>query len=90
MSKFVVKQKNGNNVVHWKNLSKAVTNAVRFLDNVIDATPYFFDKNKIHQKNERRIGLGTMGLAEMLMLMKIRCVVCYVCNVCNTYNLILN
>ena len=73
MPKFVVKQKNDTNIVHWKNLSKAVTNAVRFLDNVIDTTPYFFDKNKIQQINERRIGLGTMGLAEMLMLLKIRC-----------------
>ena len=73
MPKFVVKQKNDTNIVHWKNLSKAVTNAVRFLDNVIDTTPYFCDKNKIQQINERRIGLGTMGLAEMLMLLKIRC-----------------
>ena len=39
---------------------------MRFLDNVIDVTPYFFERNEAVQKAERRIGLGTMGLGEML------------------------
>jgi ribonucleoside-diphosphate reductase alpha chain len=58
--------------VDWDNLGRAVRYAVRFLDNVIDATPYFFEENKQQQLGERRVGLGTMGLAEMLIRLKIR------------------
>ena len=56
-----------NKLIDWEALEDSVRSAVRFLDNVIDATPYFFDENKDQQKRERRIGLGTMGLAEMLI-----------------------
>jgi ribonucleoside-diphosphate reductase alpha chain len=58
--------------VDWENLRQAVRYAVRFLDNVIDATPYFFEENKAQQLSERRVGLGTMGLADMLIQLKIR------------------
>ncbi|RME73960.1 MAG: hypothetical protein D6784_10975, partial [Chloroflexi bacterium] len=58
--------------VDWDTLRRAVRYAVRFLDNVIDATPYFFAENKRQQLSERRVGLGTMGLAEMLIRLKIR------------------
>lgn len=58
--------------VAWDDLGKAVRYAVRFLDNVIDATPYFFDQNYAQQKAERRVGLNTMGLAEMLIRLGIR------------------
>jgi ribonucleoside-diphosphate reductase alpha chain len=67
LSKFVDK---GN--VDWDSLRKGVHYAVRFLDNIIDTTPYFFDVNKDQQMSERRIGLGTMGLAEMMISLKIR------------------
>ena len=59
--------------VAWADLDRAVTYATRFLDNVIDATPYFFEENKQTQSAERRIGLGTMGIAELM----IRCGVRY-------------
>jgi ribonucleoside-diphosphate reductase alpha chain len=58
--------------VAWDELGKAVRYAVRFLDDVIDATPYFFDENYAQQKAERRVGLNTMGLAEMLIRLGIR------------------
>src|SRR5262249_42042720 len=58
--------------VDWENLGTAVRYAVRFLDDVIDATPYFFSENQKQQKSERRVGLNTMGLAEMLIRLKIR------------------
>jgi ribonucleoside-diphosphate reductase alpha chain len=53
--------------VAWDELGTAVRYAVRFLDNVIDAGPYFFEENREQQLSERRVGLGTMGLAEMLI-----------------------
>lgn len=67
LAKFVV-----NEEVDWTALAETVRISVRFLDNVIDATPYHFVENKENQMNERRVGLGTMGLAEMLIKLKIR------------------
>ena len=61
-----------NGDVNWELLGECVSTAVRFLDNVIDTTPYFLPENEKVQMEERRIGLGTMGLAELLIKMKIR------------------
>ncbi len=58
--------------VLWNDLKQTVSYAVRFQDDVIDATPYFFDENKNQQMGERRVGLGTLGLAEMLIYKQIR------------------
>ena len=58
--------------VAWDDLKKAVRLGVRFLDNVIDVTPYFFERNEAVQKAERRVGLGTMGLGEMLIRLGLR------------------
>jgi len=67
LARFVVKGK-----VDWEDLGKVVRYAVRFLDNVIDNTPYFFEANRKQQQSERRVGLGTMGLAEMMIRLRIR------------------
>ncbi|MBI2411325.1 MAG: hypothetical protein HYV32_05530 [Candidatus Kerfeldbacteria bacterium] len=53
-------------------LKETVHTAIRFLDNVIDSTPYFFKENEEMQKKIRRTGLGTMGLGDALIKMKIR------------------
>lgn len=46
---------------------------VRFQDNVIDADVYIFDEiKKVQLEGERRIGLGTMGLGDALIKMKLR------------------
>ena len=66
LSQFVV-----DGEVLWDDLGRTVASSVRFLDNVIDDTPYFYDENKEQQQSERRIGLGTMGLADMLIKLKI-------------------
>ena len=41
--------------------------SMRFLDNVVDATEYFFEENARAQLGTRRTGLGTMGLADALI-----------------------
>ncbi|GGG22123.1 adenosylcobalamin-dependent ribonucleoside-diphosphate reductase [Paenibacillus abyssi] len=61
-----------NHDVDWKELSKVTRWSVRFLDNVIDKTPYHFEENEKNQKKERRVGLGTMGLAELMIKLEIR------------------
>ncbi len=58
--------------VKWAELGETVRIATRFLDNVIDATPYFFDENEAQQKSERRVGLNSIGLAEMMIKLGIR------------------
>ena len=58
--------------VDWETLRQTVHTAIRFMDNVIDATPYAFEENKKAQLNVRRVGLGTMGLADFLIKMKVR------------------
>ena len=60
------------NDVAWDELDKATRYATRFLDNVIDTTPYFFDENRDTQQNERRVGLGTMGIAELMLSLGVR------------------
>ncbi|UVI27927.1 adenosylcobalamin-dependent ribonucleoside-diphosphate reductase [Paenibacillus spongiae] len=61
-----------NHDVAWDELAKVTRYSVRFLDNVIDATPYHFEENERNQKLERRIGLGSMGLAELMIKLGIR------------------
>lgn len=69
LSKFYDEEKHD---VAWEELAKVVHYSVRFLDNVIDKTPYHFPENEANQKNERRIGLGSMGLAELMIRLGIR------------------
>jgi ribonucleoside-diphosphate reductase alpha chain len=56
----------------WAELEKAIAVAVRFLDDVIEVTPYFHGDIEHLQKSERRIGLGTMGLSELLIRLGLR------------------
>ncbi|MBI1281814.1 MAG: ribonucleoside-diphosphate reductase [Anaerolineaceae bacterium] len=58
--------------VNWDDLDKTARYSTRFLDNVIDSTPYFFDENKQQQLSERRVGLNNMGLAELMVKLEIR------------------
>ena len=55
----------------WEQLAKVSKIAMRFLDNVIDATEYFIADNQEAQLGTRRTGLGTMGLADALIKMKV-------------------
>ncbi|HEX3640692.1 MAG TPA: hypothetical protein VHV10_05325, partial [Ktedonobacteraceae bacterium] len=55
----------------WEQLAKVSKIAMRFLDNVINATEYFISDNEEAQLGTRRTGLGTMGLADALIKMKV-------------------
>ncbi|UTE74422.1 vitamin B12-dependent ribonucleotide reductase [Rossellomorea marisflavi] len=54
-------------IVDFEKLKQTVEVGVRMQDNVIDATPYFLDENKTQALGERRVGLGVMGLADLLI-----------------------
>ncbi|WP_026563608.1 vitamin B12-dependent ribonucleotide reductase [Bacillus sp. UNC41MFS5] len=53
--------------VDFEKLKKTVAVGVRMQDNVINATPYFLEENKKQALGERRVGLGVMGLHDMLI-----------------------
>ena len=53
--------------VNFDALRETVRIGVRMQDNVIDATPYFLEENRKQALGERRVGLGVMGLADLLI-----------------------
>jgi len=53
--------------VNFEKLKQTVAVGVRMQDNVIDATPYFLEENKTQALGERRVGLGVMGLHDLLI-----------------------
>jgi ribonucleoside-diphosphate reductase alpha chain len=53
--------------VDFEKLKQTVAIGVRMQDNVINATPYFLEENKKQALGERRVGLGVMGLHDLLI-----------------------
>ncbi|MDY6827620.1 MAG: LAGLIDADG family homing endonuclease [Bacillota bacterium] len=64
LGKFV----NKNRQIDFEHLAEIVQIAVRFLDNVIDASNYVIPEiAKMHKEGNRKIGLGIMGWHDMLV-----------------------
>ncbi len=57
--------------VDWNRLGDTTALALRFLDNVIDANVYPIDEIRDMVTNNRRVGLGIMGFADLLIQMEI-------------------
>ncbi|MCW1299398.1 MAG: adenosylcobalamin-dependent ribonucleoside-diphosphate reductase, partial [Candidatus Parvarchaeum sp.] len=71
---FVKNQFTENAEVDWENLDKTIRYGVRFLDNVLD---YSYSRHALKEQADetvyaRRIGLGIMGLANMLISMNLK------------------
>lgn len=67
----MIKHENGKVAIDFEHLREIVQQAVRFLDNVIDMNRYPLAIIETNSKNNRKIGLGVMGFADLLILLEI-------------------
>ena len=70
LANFVVDGRDGPEV-DYERLRGVVHTTTRFLDNVIDANSYSVEKIEEMTRMTRKIGLGVMGFADMLIKMRV-------------------
>ena len=65
---------NGHPSIDWEKLQRTVQLAVRFLDDVVDANAYVPSVQQLQEAahRSRRIGLGIMGLGDLLYRLRVR------------------
>jgi ribonucleoside-diphosphate reductase alpha chain len=71
LANFVKRKADGMFDFDWQRYEQAIRLSTRFLDNVIDMNKYPVEEINQNTKATRRIGLGIMGLADLLFLLRI-------------------
>ena len=71
LANLVKRQADGEYEFDWQRYEETVRKTTRFLDNIIDVNHYPVDEINIASKESRRIGLGVMGVADLLYKLKI-------------------
>jgi ribonucleoside-diphosphate reductase alpha chain len=71
LSNFVKRKADGMYEFDWSRYEQAIRISSRFLDNILDANKYPVEEIDYNTKLTRRIGLGIMGIADLLFLLRI-------------------
>ncbi len=71
LAKVVKAGKNKKAEIDWQKLEDLIRVGVRFLDNVIDACNYPLPEIAAMTHRTRKIGLGVMGFADMLLMLNL-------------------
>jgi ribonucleoside-diphosphate reductase alpha chain len=71
LANFVKRKADGMYEFDWQRYEQAIRLSSRFLDNIIDMNKYPVEEININTKLTRRIGLGIMGIADLLFLLRI-------------------
>ena len=72
LERYVVEDPSGRPAIDWRALAEDVRTAVRFLDNVISVARYPLKQLAAAVERTRKVGLGVMGWAHMLVKLGIR------------------
>jgi ribonucleoside-diphosphate reductase alpha chain len=68
---LVKRKADGEYEFDWQRYEETIRKTTRFLDNIIDVNTYPVDEIDIASKESRRIGLGVMGVADLLYKLRI-------------------
>ncbi|HYY49993.1 MAG TPA: adenosylcobalamin-dependent ribonucleoside-diphosphate reductase, partial [Nitrososphaeraceae archaeon] len=71
LANFVKRKADGMYEFDWQRYEQTIRLSSRFLDNVIDMNKYPVEEIDTNTKLTRRIGLGIMGIADLLFLLRI-------------------
>jgi ribonucleoside-diphosphate reductase alpha chain len=71
LANFVKRKADGMYEFDWQRYEQAIRFSSRFLDNIIDMNKYPIQEIDVNTKLTRRIGLGIMGIADLLFLLRI-------------------
>ncbi len=71
LAKLVKRDQDGKYLFDWQRYEDIIRLSTRFLDNIIDVNNYPIEEINILTKLTRRIGLGVMGLADLLFTLNI-------------------
>jgi ribonucleoside-diphosphate reductase alpha chain len=71
LARLVKRKVDGSYEFDWQMYEQVIRLATRFLDNVIDVSKYPIEEIDVNTKLSRRIGLGIMGLADLLYMLRI-------------------
>jgi len=71
LSNFVKRKADGQYEFDWQRYEEVIRKTTRFLDNVIDVNNYPIPEIDKASKDSRRIGLGVMGVADLLFKLRI-------------------
>ena len=71
LANLVKRKADGQYEFDWQKYEEVIRKTTRFLDNVIDVNHYPVPEINVASKDSRRIGLGVMGVADLLYKLRI-------------------